>query len=347
MRKSLLNLSVIAALTAIFVISGCTSSIRLNVLQPADITLPSEINTMVLANRYKPAKGQGFWNVLEGAITGEWIGTDKRGAESSLTGLTMAAAQSPRFTLKRSTVELRGSGVAAFPEPLNPQEVAALCEPFNAEALVTIEAFDSDGNIKKGTYNKEVKNKEGVKQNVLMHTIQNNIRVNVGWRLYHRDGTLLDEFRMIEEITFDGEGRSEAEAERNLPSRERMVQDIGAITGDKYWHRISPMYVWVNRTYYSGGNDALKEAKRRVKVNDFSMAEKFWEKGLEDPKLKKAGRAAYNMAVAQEIKGDLQGAIEWTQKAYTEYNNKNALQYQRILERRQYDLQRLEQQMGE
>lgn len=335
-----------AVLLAVVLIGpGCMRSVQLNILQPAAITLPSEINKMVLINRYKPEKGQGIWNVLEGAITGEWIGTDKRGTEASLIGLQTAANQSPRFSLVRGTEEVRGSGLGTFPAPLLAQEVQGLCDRYTGQALVTIEAFDSDGIVERGTYEKEVTGRNGEKSKVLTHTVRNKIRVTVGWRLYHRDGHLLDEFMMVEEVVFNGEGSTPTQADANLPSRERMVQQIGNVTGDKYWHRISPMYVWVSRSYYSKGNDGLKEGKRRVQVNDWEMAEKMWNAGLNDPKMKKAGRCAYNLALAQEMKGDLDGAIEWTKKAYAQYRNNAALDYQRILQQRVFDLQRLEEQM--
>ena len=49
-----------------------------------------------------------------------------------------------------------------------------------------------------------------------------------------------------------------------------------------------------------------------------------------------AGRAAYNMAIINEINGDIDSALKWAQKSYEDSNNKLALDYVRILENRQY-----------
>jgi len=50
--------------------------------------------------------------------------------------------------------------------------------------------------------------------------------------------------------------------------------------------------------------------------------------------MKIAGRATYNMAIINEINGDLDAALGWAQKAYEDYNIKPALEYVRILENR-------------
>jgi len=40
------------------------------------------------------------------------------------------------------------------------------------------------------------------------------------------------------------------------------------------------------------------------------------------------------MAIIYEINGDLNSAIDWASKAYTDYKDRNALRYIRILENR-------------
>ena len=52
--------------------------------------------------------------------------------------------------------------------------------------------------------------------------------------------------------------------------------------------------------------------------------------------MKIAGRATYNMAILSEINGDLDEALNLARKAWGDYNIKQALDYVRILENRQY-----------
>jgi hypothetical protein len=52
--------------------------------------------------------------------------------------------------------------------------------------------------------------------------------------------------------------------------------------------------------------------------------------------MKIAGRACYNMAIINEINGDLDAALQWAQKSYEDYNDKLGIRYVRILENRKY-----------
>ena len=54
-----------------------------------------------------------------------------------------------------------------------------------------------------------------------------------------------------------------------------------------------------------------------------------------------AGRAHYNMAVINEINGNLDSAIDWAREAYATYGTREALQYLRILQNRRAQQEQL------
>ncbi|MCB9234104.1 MAG: tetratricopeptide repeat protein [Bacteroidia bacterium] len=335
-----------SALLLLLVAAGCgTSSVSLNLLQPAQINVREDVKSLVLVNRYRPDKGQKFWNFMEGLLTGEGIGEDRKGAEASLFGLSNVLRNSPRFSTTQANIEVPGSGLGTFPPPLSSDEVKRICNQFNSHAMVTVEAFDSDSDLKYGTRQVEEKTKEGQKVTRTIHTVTANVRITVGWRLYSAiDGSLLDEFMMQQGMGFNAEGPNQAAARNNLPSRENMTQDLGAKAGDAYARRISPNWIWVNRMYYSGGTPTMKAARNAVRVSNWELAEKLWKESLEDPKKKIPSKAAYNLALAEEMKGDLQAGVKWTQKS-AEMGCRAAYDYNRVLLNRIADLQRLNDQM--
>jgi Family of unknown function (DUF6340) len=336
------------ALAGVLLYVGCAStSMRMQVLVPAHINVPQEIQMLALVNRYRPEKSEGLLNVLEGAVTGENIGQDRRSAEAALGGLTNALSGSPRFTITRPAVELRGTGRGDFPDPLPVAEVQSICSQSNAQALVTIEAFDSDQSINCTTTLRERKTKTGTVEKYTVWLSKKSINVTVGWRMYDaRNGNLVDEFRMVEQVFFNAEGNSEALAIGNLPQGENVTREIGRVTGDRYSQRISPTWVWVNRSYYQRGNDFLKVAKRKVKFNDWKTAEEYWVKGLDDPKPKLQGRAMYNLALAAEMRGDLQAASDKAREAQERYGIRRGGDYFSILQARLMDQARLNEQMN-
>lgn len=346
MKRTLWQFFSLAALLPLLSLSGCsTSSVTMEVLKPADITLPKDIQTIALMNRFRPEKGKGFLNVLEGALSGENVGTDRNGAEASLVGLTNTLASSPRYRVIRPRTELQGWGRASFPDPLAPDLVQQICQDYNAQALVTIEAFDSDAgrSCERRTRTRKV---DGEEITEIFFEAEEWVDVEVGWRLYGAsNGKLLDEFKMYQRVDYDAEGGTEDAAFRNLPDSDFIIADLGAITGEAYSLRIAPIYVNVSRSYYSGGTTALKLGRDDVRRNDWAAANEHWDMALTNEKEKIRGRALYNKALLAEVEGDLIRAHELALESYEKYGDKRGLRYAELLRARIHDVDRLEQQM--
>lgn len=341
------TLQIFVAALALSAFTGCaTSNISLQVLSPAGITVSNDFKHLALVNRFYPAKDDKLLGVLEGAITGENFGQDRRAAEAALGGLTEALAGSPRFTITRPNREIQGTGRGEFPPPISIAQVQEVCTMSNADALVTIEAFDSDTRLVVVPEKRTRKTKEGATEEYIVFKASKSVDVTVGWRMYDgRTGAVTDEFRMFQTVGFGAEGPTEAAAIAALPNRDYMTREIGRVTGLQYSARISPTWNWVSRAYYKTGNDDLKIARRAVKINDFERAADYWAKAQNDPKPKIKGRATYNMALAAELDGRLEDALAIAREAYRQYGNKKARAYVYVLEQRLDDQQRLNQQM--
>lgn len=291
--------------------SSCaTSGLNLEVLQAADILVADDIKTLALVNRYRPAKKKKVLNVLEGLVTGEGIGQDRRAADEALTGLTDALAGSPRFSITRPNVELEGSGLGTFPEPLSPEFVKEITAENGAQALVTIEAFDSDMNTSCTSRTETIK-EDGVERQVTVFEAARSVDVTVGWRFYDGvTGELIDEFRMGDNVCFNADGATEREAIRSLPNDEYVVREIGRVTGLHYSQRISPTWVTVHRRYYTKGSDNLRAGAIQMENGRIEKAEGWWKKDENHPEDKVQGRIAFNKALAAEMRGDLETAID-------------------------------------
>ncbi|CAN0473563.1 unnamed protein product [Scytosiphon promiscuus] len=100
----------------------------------------------------------------------------------------------------------------------------------------------------------------------------------------------------------------------------------------------------ISRDYFVRGSDNFVVAKRRAQTGDWQGAAQLWEKELDNSKSKIAGRACYNMAIINEINGDLNAAMDWASKSYADYDNKEALRYLNILKYRLSQNEVLEQQ---
>ena len=89
----------------------------------------------------------------------------------------------------------------------------------------------------------------------------------------------------------------------------------------------------------------MKLAKSYVKKGDWDAAIEIWMPLTDDQDVKISARAAFNMALASEIKGGLETAIEWAKKAQ-KLGEKKAYNYINILYRRKMDEEKLKQQLN-
>jgi hypothetical protein len=327
--------------------SSCMGTIQFRVMKPADIDVPQSIQYLATANRYKPDKPSRAWNVIEGILSGEGIGMDRRSAEVCLEGLNAVLNESPRYKYAQLAVDLPGTGTANFPEPLQASEIDRLCQMSKADALVTIEAFDSDSKADFSTYTRKVtQNNES--RDVTYHRVESNVRVTVGWRMYRaKDGVILDQYRMNENLVFKGEGTSRNDAVSKLPSKENMVREVGRRLGNLYASRISPAWFWVSRNYFTQApkTPEMKLAKRAVRVNNWEEAARIWKSVLSKNDSKSASRAMFNLALASEYSGDLKSATDWSEQAYKN-GLQRALEYNGILRQRLFDEERLKNQLS-
>ncbi|MCB0633625.1 MAG: hypothetical protein KDD15_28020, partial [Lewinella sp.] len=159
--------------------SSCKTTTKIDVLQPAAFAVPSHIETIVTIDRSKP--GKGFLNFLEGMITGENIGQDKRGRENALRGVTDALTRTPRFQVRSSSVELTGSNAGdRMIEPLPWSEIQRIAGQYDADAVLAIEKFDSDQNT--STRSRQVKRKkDGQEYTETVYDSKITMNIRIGW----------------------------------------------------------------------------------------------------------------------------------------------------------------------
>jgi len=339
---------IFTSILIISVLSSCvTSRISLDVQRPADITVSKDIHNVVIVNRSRPSKENLAGNIVEGIISGEGIGNDRRGAEYCIEGLSDMLLRSERYILKNAGgMELKGTGTASFPSPLDWNEVISICGSYDADAILALETFDSDSRTIVGNPITRIRKVKGVKVKELRYPATLIMDIQSGWRIYDvQNKNIVDENRFTEVKEFKAYGSSPDDAIRHLPSRRNAIKESGVFAGRQYGFRISPVWLKVRRTYFTGKHDDLKLAKSYVKSGDWDGAIEIWKDLVNDPNKKIARRSAYNMAVASEIKGGLDTAIEWGRRA-EKLGEKKAHNYINVLHIRKRNEEKLKQQLN-
>ncbi len=341
-------------MSILLMISCSRSYFPLQVLVPAEVSIDNRIKHIGIVNRTIPHKRRKIVNFLEGFISGESIMADRIGAEYCLDGLAEKLNNSPGFDAVIIKGErLRGTGTRSFPPPLPWRQVESICRRYRVDALVVLETFDSNIHIrtKKRMVKKKVKQKgkkEKVTIKVPRYYARLHIDVNSGWKIYYpRKRSIVDANVYSDRREWSSDDYSKKEARRKLPRKREAINLAGYNSGVQYGIRISPTWLNVDRSYYIKGSPELKEAYRYVKTDDWENAAIIWKRILKDPDPELAGKAAYNIAVAAEVRGDLVKALKWAKESYQKYGNKSALRYIRIIRVRLEDKARLKEQLGE
>lgn len=344
MKKTLFIVGLVSLLYAC-----STTNQNLIILKPAEITVDKNIKSIAIINRTIPQNEAS--NIIEGIFTGEGIGQDRRAAEEVIKGLYQRLQDVQRFVVINTGERLIGSGAGhVFPNALTWYEVELLCKKYNTDAILSLETFDTDAGFVNSSRNVEQKNSQG---NIVVQTLYRttvNVKVSLGFRLYYlATKTIYDQQQYTFNRSWWNEARSAQESSRALISKIDAILQTAYYAGDTYARKINPYYQTVGRMYFKkAANEPLfKVGARWARVLNWEEAEKAWKKAMvKNPNVKIQMRGYYNLALIEEIYGNLEEALKLVEKSYA-MGNKKALRYSTVLRNRIYDQQRLNEQLGE
>jgi len=331
-------------------LAGCVHDVNLSVLQPADVTLPADIDAIAVLNRSRPKNfGQGVLDTIEGALTGEAIGMDREGSRAAVFGVVDVLRDSPRYDAIIPLVDQSRFPSDIFDRPLTRPQVREICRQNGCDALIALDAFDSDTVVSFDTHTETETDSQGREINMLVYDAYRETNVVSSWRLYHgKSGKVLDEVRDYRAgRSWSASGRTQRLAESALANPWDTARIVGTDSGRVYGARIAPTYVLISRTYYGSGDPRLKEARRYVRADDWVGAQRIWEGMVDDSDRKIRGKALYNLALAHEVNGQLFQARKLAKKAAVALSNGRSRGYVAKLDWRIQDQRRLDQQMSQ
>jgi len=329
------------AVTLLACSCSSTNLMSLSVNVPAPVTLPPNIKSAAVVNRTRAADENRTIDAIHKAVSMESKTLQAEGAKSSVYGLTDELKKNTRFTSVRSldNLDLRSFGAGVFPNALPWETVEKICRDNYADVVFSLELFDAESSVGVGPGGGPV----GLLTTIttapaLAQQVNLNTQVKTGWRIYDpASHTILDEYVLSKNLAtrtrlLDPVGTGTA-----IATRKEAVKQVGMDAGQVYASRIIPYSIRVSRFYYVRGNGNFIIAKRMAQTGNWDGAGKIWQQETNSTSRKAAGRACYNMAIIAEINGNVDGAIQWAQKAYEVYGLRLALGYVNVLRQRQND----------
>jgi tetratricopeptide (TPR) repeat protein len=301
--------------------------VRINLLKPALVVLPPHIRNIAIIDR--SVQDETSESKMEKVLTGELFRQDEQAVKQTIDGTIDVCSEFNLYQLIRTSERFKGGGTkSTFPEPMSWKQISGLCEKHKADALLSVEIFDSDFIIS---------NPVSIARQVLegkalsgggFHVSAVAV-INYGVRLYDpASQKILDEYHVTHRLNYDGTGTTPQDAINHILNKVEAINQTSYAAGRIYGERISPSYYTVVREFYNRPRriDDFWMGVRRSEVADWNGAIESWTKVL-NAKRRIAGRAALNIAVAYEVLGDLEKAKEWAARSYTDFREKRGNDY--------------------
>lgn len=329
MNRNILVYLILLAL----VLTGCSKYgfVNLNYPQAPMAYLPDDVKEIAIVNRSLTKEEDKGSKILESILTSEVAGSDRLASDECLKGVYDAVRdlEDINIVIPRKA-RMYGTGTRETPELLDWNLVAEICNSTEADVLLVLETFDSNTDLLLSTATEQVT--KILTGDPSKPTVPDQIRMNVVgyWRLYDPDSkSIIDQFQHTFYMIFH--------TENSLPPPSALNETAYA-AGQEYIRRFLPSYYTVKRDLYKKARGSSKHkfraGFRRAEVANWQGAIEIWGEMIENVKRKTAGRACLNIAVAYEVLGNTDLALEWAQKSYEYYNDKLGREYAKILLRR-------------
>lgn len=333
------------ALFAVTITSCSTSKFVVNVINPPSIEITDDIERILIANRCLRDEYDNPNDIIEGLIEGEGPVINQAGAKKAVDAVIADIRYAPGLEpVYIPTVPRADTLDDKFPQPLDWETVNNMCIQYKSDALLTLEVFSAQTYIDYGYFQRPDKENEvKVWSNTKIYNRKVNqiplarlrVEITAGWRIYYP----LEKKIVVNELNkhkeqWEFEGKTKKMARRNLPSKMFAVEAAAKIAGANFSSRLYPERSTVERILFIKGNRDFRIANHYLKQRYWEKAASIWKKHTDDKYEKTASAALYNLAVINEMEGNIEKAFELAQQA-GEINNERVIKdYTRLLEKK-------------
>lgn len=335
------NMTLAAGIVCLFLLSSCATlyEFPVEVFQPAKVDLPASVKTIALASRnlkYHNDTLQNYYSRDNKLIKDQKpVNIDSIAIKACFDSLSVNLEKEQRFskvamlpatTFPRQTVK-------NINPPLKAQ-VQKIASDTQADAVVLLDMFSAFYSI----YPND-DNNQHVAQ-VVTATI---------WTVYDPAGfRMLHHTSLIDTLYWDGLDEKGDYQPSRIPAKKDAIAIAAGLLGAKYSKNLVPSWNQVNREILSIDQEEFPMALGLAKNNKWEQASAIWQKYTNSKNNRFRLQAMYNLAVAREMDGDIEGAQQLLNEAIATApasscgtEKKTIANYSRILARRKVELEKI------
>lgn len=332
----------------IIILSSCgtsTNLLTISVRNPASITFPPEVTSIVIVDNSPPYKEDDNHDH-------DHDNKSKTGEQTILTGdssRTLLLKSLQQFMSEESyfnKVELypykTNNSAAETVVPLSKRKVQAICIERGADALIALDLFTISAQI-------ETENTGYFSNYSILGT-----KLGLLVRAYSNIGNQYGEPIVLLDSLFREESTDWSRLKSNVPEINSLITEMSIVGADKLTGKFIPSWQTQERWYYSNSSSKMKEADKLVRQAKWKEAADIWNSLYQQERnTKKKIRLAFNIALANEYLDDTENALSWIKSAYDLLPQKSdddlslqVMKYKQILEKREKTMPVLYKQLG-
>ncbi len=331
-------------------LNSCTTLLytSLDVLRPAKVTFSPEIKkVLVVNNTVTQPYDYGHKNQLFNEKTKNVkIETDSLSI-FCLGSLTEELNQKEFFT----SVDLLPNSINKstdffYVKYIDADTVKSLCNRYNVDALISLDRIKVIDKIS-----------EYYLQDEKYYIADLDVNFETQWSIHTPNYVKFTATTFRDTVFWETKSYQRSKLLKGLPDRTNALIDGALYVGQNTVNRMIPYWDKVDRYFFSNKNKYMKQGIDSVYVKNWSSAIKSWETILKKNTAKTLkAHAANNIAIAYEITGNVDQAIEYARTALTYYeismtsDFKNLMMisnYLETLKQRKKEIMTLKKQLGE
>ena len=338
--------------TILFLLSGlllvsCRSNyaiLTIENIQHAKEELSPEIQSITLMNR---SMNSQFQNHREDSLQMYFyrkgfqlsnVVLDSAASDTTIRALAALMFESGRYDvvvpLERNFKRTLSYDI--IPDTLSQSQVREICTNFNTDALMVLERFSTKA---MADYSAE-KFLDGNSGNVYSYNATLDLKYDAFFRIYKPGrNTLIKEIALSDTIYWESADYTLEGLFSKLPSVKQALINAGIKVALDVDSKLSPTWIPEKRGYFlfKSKDD---QGKKFMNENNYKEAGQYWTEMAQSTNKKIRSKAEYNLALINELNGDIDKAIEFGLKSFYSFYRFQTETYLKKLEARKLALQK-------
>ncbi|MEI8086530.1 MAG: DUF6340 family protein [Paludibacter sp.] len=344
------NLKIIFIAFVTVFLSSCTNLLytSLDVLRPAKVAFAPEAKNLLIVNNT--------------VVQPPEIGHVTQLLNENPRNILLQSDSLSIFCLGALTEELNGknffSSVLLIPESKNNSRNFNQISTLNADSvhdLCFAQKADAILSLDKIKVNDDLSEYYLTETGTFLATLE--VKYETSWSIYYPNKPEIATMQFKDTVYWESESYFRKKGMSELPNRGDALVDGALNVGQKSVNRFVPYWEKADRFFFNPHNKLMKKGMDSVYVKNWKSAIEYWESALKKTKSTwiKA-QATNNIAIAYEILGDIDKALDYATQSYYSLGTLSFVDYDSFfrvaeyineLTQRKKDIAKLKIQLGE